>query len=162
MSDNTADALSRVSHQVTTLTQKANRSPRQIPRELVEDALHLHDGNVSLAAKELKTSYTNLAGMVDKDYTLQEICQSYRQELVDLAERNLRASLEEGGLKATFFALTRLGKDRGYAERKEVDTTVTQRQSMDLSKLSTEQLIRMRDMMTDAGVMIDITPESGD
>lgn len=148
--------------QLTKLTAKANRSPRKIDMSLIEDALHEHAGNVSESAKTLGTSYVNLARIVDSTPTLVVLCESYRSELFELAERNLRVSLEEGSMKATLFTLQRLGKDRGYAERKEVETTVTQRQSVDLTKLSTDQIRQMRDMMSDAGVvgpMIDITPE---
>lgn len=157
--------------QLTSVAAKSARSPRKIPMELIEDALHEHSGNVSQAAKALRTSYANLARIVDSTTALVALCESYRTELFELAERNLRVALDAGNLKATLFTLQRLGKDRGYAERKEVETTVTQRTALDLTKLSTDQLTKMRDMLSDAGVVtgefIDITPsddeeESGD
>ena len=55
-------------------------------------------------------------------------------------------------MKSTYFTLTRLGRDKGYAEKREIETSVKPQEAMDLSKLTTEQLSQMRDMLTEAGV----------
>ena len=166
--DNDPEAISKeyFDRQLTTLAKKADRSPRKIPMPLIEDALHESRGNVSKACKLLRTSYVNLARIVDTNHHLIAICEAYRSEMFDLAERNLRASLEEGNMKSTYFTLTRLGKDKGYVEKRETETTVRQESAVDLSKLSTDQLQQMRDMLTEAGIqsgdIIDVTPESSD
>jgi len=158
--------MTHTKDQVTKVHTKGDRSPRQIPMELIEDALNEHRGNVSQASKTLATSYSNLSRIVDGTAHLIALCESYRTELIDMAEANLRVSLEEGSMKATLFTLTRLGKDRGYAEKKELETTTITKSAVDLSKMTTAQLSQMRDLVTEAGLasgdIIDVTPESSD
>ena len=156
----------RAHNQVSTFHEKASRAVSRLAPELIEDALHETHGNIYEASKLLGTSYVHMARVIDNTHHLIALCESYRTQMLDIAEANLRASLEQGNMKSTYYTLTRLGKERGYAERKEVETTVTQKQAVDLGKLSTDQLTRLREVMVEAGIgsgeLIDVTPESVD
>lgn len=136
------------------------RKPSTIPLPLLIDALDRNKGNMTSTAQELNIRYFDLANMVDRQVDLKNVCLSHREGLVDLAEDNLRDALENvNNLKATFFTLKHLGKDRGYVEKTETETRITEiKAQVDLSKLSIDQLKELDIIMGDAEV-IDITPE---
>ena len=65
-------------------------------------------------------------------------------------------------MKATFFALKTLGRTRGYVDRKETEVVTPASQSVDLTKLSDEQLIELEKLMDVAHNTIDITPDGSE
>ena len=56
---------------------------------------------------------------------LQQVLQDSREGIVDKAEENVFDAVEQGSVDDSWKLLKTLGKNRGYAERKEVESTVT-------------------------------------
>ena len=149
-------ALAKVSH------GRSLRHASAVPRELIFDSLHANKGNIQKTAEDLDIRRVDLCNYIDRNHELIEVCLSYRESLVDLAEENLRGDLERGSMKATFFALKTLGRTRGYVDRKETEVVTPASQSVDLTKLSDEQLIELEKLMDVAHNTIDITPDGSE
>jgi len=56
---------------------------------------------------------------------LQQVLQDSREGIVDKAEENVFEAVEQGSVDDSWKLLKTLGKNRGYAERREVESTVT-------------------------------------
>ena len=149
-------ALAKVSH------GRSLRHASAVPRELIMDSLHTNKGNIQKTAEELDIRRVDLCNYIDRNHELIEICLSYRESLVDLAEENLRGDLERGNMKATFLALKTLGRTRGYVDRKETEVVTPASQSVDLTKLTDEQLADLEKLMDVAHNTIDITPDGSE
>ena len=149
-------ALAKVSH------GRSLRHASAVPRELIFDSLHANKGNIQKTAEDLDIRRVYLCNYIDRNHELVETCLSYRESLVDLAEENLRGDLERGSMKATFFALKTLGRTRGYVDRKEMEVVTPVEQSVDLTKLTDEQLVDLEKLMDVAHNTIDITPDGGE
>ena len=149
-------ALAKVSH------GRSLRHASAVPRELIIDSLHSNHGNIQKTAKELDIRRVDLCNYIDRNHELTEICLSYRESLIDLAEENLRTELERGSTKATLFTLKTLGRTRGYVERKETEVATHTSQSVDLTKLTDEQLADLERLMDTVHTTIDITPDGSE
>jgi len=139
----------------------SKRKPSTAPLELIKDSLHTHEGDILAVAKDLDVRYVDLANQIDCMSELRDITLSYRESLVDLAETKLKEKLNAGDLKATLFTLKTLGKNRGYVEKRETETTITEKKEVvDLTQLSDEQLGQLESLMMEAQI-VDITPDDG-
>ena len=143
--------------QVATISARGRAS--NIPVELITDKLHEHSGNVDLVAKDLDIIYFDLARYIDRRPDLRLLTVTYREQMVDQAETNLRQDLANGDQKATFMVLRTLGRERGYVERREQEITTTTHEAtagVDVSTLSMEQLMQLRDIVaSDKAKVID-------
>lgn len=81
-------------------------------------------GVVGKAAKMLGIRRETLQRKIDMTPSLQHLVKTCRQERVDEAEFQLAQQVEEGVLAAITYTLSRLGKDRGYTEKSEVEHSV--------------------------------------
>ncbi len=128
------------------------RLPTRVPMDLIEETLHRHRGNMEKTAKDLDLNYVILADYVEKTPRLLHLCYQHRKSMVDQAEHNLRQDLEHGSWKATQFTLKTLGRDRGFVERKEQEQHVIHhnKSTVNLEKLTSDQLRQLQDMMHDA------------
>ena len=63
--------------------------------------------------------------------------------MIDRAEENVFAAVEQGDLTYSWKVLQTLGKDRGYTERRELDATVTHT----LDAASTGSLVQLLDRL---------------
>jgi len=88
--------------------------------EQIAQALKETNGLVSLAARRLGVSYNTVQNRVKATAYLQEIVESSRVELVDLAEAKFKQAILAGEPWAVAMALKTIGKKRGYTERVEV------------------------------------------
>ena len=69
---------------------------------------------------------------------LRQLVDAERDRILDKAEQNIFEAVERGDLRASWFVLRTLGKDRGYAERTEVDQSVpTATQNIEAERLLT-------------------------
>ena len=89
-------------------------------REQVGDALKKTDGLLTLAAKRLRCDYTTILRYMERYPELEEIRDSCRENMIDLAESKLKSKIKAGNLDATKFALKTVGKKRGFVERTEM------------------------------------------
>jgi len=103
-------------------------------------ALKATNGLVYLAARQVgctpKTIYTRAKSCV----AIRQAIEDSRGELIDLSELKLRAAVLNGEPWAVALVLKTLGKDRGYVERQEVNSSG---QQIDLTKLTNDQLVRL-------------------
>lgn len=81
-------------------------------------ALEKWNGQVFLAAKELGISVTTIRYRAKQDPEIEEVILRTRGELIDLAEKGLRAAVDRGEAWAICFTLKTLGRDRGYGEER--------------------------------------------
>ena len=138
--------------------------PSKVPEDVVASSILACQGNLTNAALMMDISYSRLVTMVDRSPKLVTLCSRAREQIVDQAEEVLKHHLRQNDLKAATFALSTLGKDRGYVQRtdqyREVKTEVTLKEA-DLSKLSTEDLRQLRKMsetvttIDEAGDVVD-------
>ena len=74
---------------------------------------------------------------------LQQVFGDSRDGILDTAEENVFAAVEQGSVDDSWKLLKTLGKNRGYAERKEVDTQITKT----TIQASTGDLVAMLDRL---------------
>lgn len=118
--------------------QKSTVKRGKIPRGAIVSALRATGGMVTLAAQQLGCSHTVIYRRLDKDPILRQVLDEERDKALDIAEAALKRATLKGEAWAVCFTLKTIGKKRGYVERIENLT-------VDLTKLSEEQLERIRD-----------------
>ena len=89
-------------------------------KKLVAAALRKKRGGVYLVASALGYSHTAIYDFLNKYPELQALKDSFAGVTVDKAEYNLHDAVEDGDAWAIKYALSTIGKDRGYSERSEV------------------------------------------
>lgn len=89
---------------------------RYSTKEII-DALQSTNGLVSLAARRLNCSPEIIYRRMRKDPSVADAVRSAREELVDLAEMQLRSAVLSGKPWAVTLVLKTLGRHRGYVER---------------------------------------------
>jgi len=103
------------------------------------ELIHVHRGAVSKIAAELGVGAANVRHLIRTSPTLRAEMAASREKIVDKAEENIFDAVESGNLPYSWKLLNTLGKERGYTERKEVDTQVTHR----VDSRSTGELLSM-------------------
>ena len=141
----------------------------ELPHDIIFDELDQQRGNLLKTAEALSVPYPQLVGYVDQHDDLKQLLILSREKLIDKAERVLDQHLDNGSLRATMFTLKTIGKNRGYYEKKELadvsPASDKAKLKVDLTKLSSEQLIALKDIMVSANQpddanIIDVTPDS--
>jgi len=148
------------------LENKYCRSPSRIPKDIITSSILACEGNLTNAAVMLGVSYLKLSRMVDGSRDLIQLCVKAREQIVDMAEEVLKDHLRASDLKAATFALSTLGKSRGYVPRtdhySEVNKTVSVT-AVDLTKLTTEDLRQLRRIREDVTVIEgEVVEDQGD
>ena len=85
------------------------------------EALVSTQGNVSKAAEKLGVNRRTVSRWIAQHPHLRMLVNEQRDRLLDKAEENVFEAVMQGDLKMSMFVLRTLGKNRGYAERKEVN-----------------------------------------
>ena len=80
---------------------------------------------------------------ITRSATLQQVFSDARVRVIDRAEENVFAAVEQGDLTYSWKVLQTLGKDRGYTERRELDAIVTHT----LDAASTGSLVQLLDRL---------------
>ncbi len=78
------------------------------------DALTTHRGNIAAAARHLNRNRALLKIFIDKTPAVLDCLLTLREALLDKAEHNFYAAVENGHLDSSKFILQTFGKDRGY------------------------------------------------
>jgi hypothetical protein len=78
---------------------------------------------VTEAAKLLNCSFSSIYRRIEGSRYLAEVIEETRAEMVDLAECGVRKKILAGEMAAMFFTLKCWGKDRGWVERQEIETS---------------------------------------
>lgn len=89
----------------------------------IREALSKHNGNVTASARALKITRQSLWERIQKNEGLQDHLHQTREVRVDKAEDKLDEAIERGEGWAIAMTLKTLGKDRGYVEKTEQQTT---------------------------------------
>jgi len=89
----------------------------------IRKAIEVFGLDLGRAAQYLGHTRAELQAYIEQNPAVHEVVEGLRLEAIDLAERNLRVSLERGEWAATQFALERSeeGGRRGYGNRIKVD-----------------------------------------
>jgi hypothetical protein len=96
------------------------KSIQKIGRPRVEEALVQAGGVVAHAARTLGVNRRTISRWMQKDPALRELVEEQRELLVDEAENVIAQAVNAGDVKAAQFVLSRLGKNRGWSERREI------------------------------------------
>lgn len=100
---------------------------KKIPTEDIAKSLKETGGNVSATARRLDVSRQAVKTRVATDPELRTITEQERQGMVDIAEHGLKELMFSDNqavrLGAIKYALSTIGKSRGYTERQEVDVS---------------------------------------
>lgn len=109
-------------------------------------------GNLTAVAKVFGVARQSLKDFIDKNEHLIAIYNDSREGMLDNAESALYRAVLAGEAWAVCFFLKTQGKVRGYVEKIQTESQVTQTPSMDvdLSKLSREELKTYRDLLKKA------------
>jgi hypothetical protein len=78
-------------------------------------------GIVSKIARALDMSVGSIYYQIRQRPTMQALMRECREKIIDTAEDNIFHKVETGDYHASVFIVKTLGKDRGYAERRELD-----------------------------------------
>lgn len=88
-------------------------------------SLYLHYGDVSKACEQLLMSRSTFYNWKRENKTFQEAVDDIEETFLDAAESKIRQKIEDGDVACLIFYLKTKGKNRGYSEKIEVDSTVT-------------------------------------
>ena len=80
-------------------------------------------GYLSAIAKTLGCKIESIRNAINSNPELKELVYEQREELLDNAERGLVKAVNAGKLEAIKFVLSRLGRNRGYGQKLEVENT---------------------------------------
>lgn len=80
-------------------------------------------GYISAIAKTLGCKIESIRNAINSNPELKELVYEQREELLDNAERGLVKAVNAGKLEAIKFVLSRLGRNRGYGQKLEVENT---------------------------------------
>jgi len=80
-------------------------------------------GYISAIAKTLGCKIESLRQAINNNPDLKELVYEQREELLDNAERGLVKAVNAGKLDAIKFVLSRLGRNRGYGQKLEVESS---------------------------------------
>lgn len=92
-----------------------------VTNEEVFNAIMASGGILTDAAKIVGMTRQSVKHRIDNDSQLQEAMDAAKQVLLDRAEAKLFKAVEAGSAWAVKFVLARLGKDRGYSGKLEVE-----------------------------------------
>ena len=90
-------------------------------RQILEE-IRSSGGNLSLVAMKYGMSRQGIVKRVEASQVLKAAIKSAGEELLDLAEEGLRIAVQERCPWAIRFALSTLGRDRGYAKTVNVES----------------------------------------
>ena len=96
---------------------------RQYSAQEVIDAIENSFGIVSAIAKRLGCSRQMVYNYINNYVTVKRALETERQRHVDLAETKSLELVRSGDGPQVRFVLSRLGKDRGWVEKQELDLT---------------------------------------
>jgi undecaprenyl pyrophosphate synthase len=109
----------------------ANRNPkkgRKIKTKFTVDevcsAIQAARGGVYMAARALGCSHATVYNYANSNQKVKDAISSSRGYILDKAEYNIYRSIEEGNVDTSFALLNKLGKDRGFGNKSEVDLNI--------------------------------------
>lgn len=102
------------------------------------DALKATGGLVAPAARRLGVSRAAVYAALRKYPTVQAALDAARDDLLDLCEGNIFKAVSEGDLRWSGWLLERLGRERGYVTRHEVEQPYPT--ARELEQMSDEEL----------------------
>ena len=114
-----------------------NRAKEEVPVKLavraqdekledsLAEAIIRNRGVISKIAADVGMQVGSVYYSIRKKPSLQTLMQEARERIIDQAEDNIFDRVEIGDYQASVFVVRTLGKDRGYTERKEIDSQVT-------------------------------------
>jgi len=97
----------------------------KLTKTKVRNAMEDSAGILSTVAKRCDVSRKCLYQYFNKNHELWEELQQEREKLVDTAEEGLKEYVENKEPSMIKFVLSKLGKNRGYIERQEVDNRIS-------------------------------------
>ena len=124
--------------------KKRRVGPPATQKQILE-ALERNGGVIAEAARELDYATMSLRAMISKDPVLKRYRKEHIEVLLDEAERGLLEKVRAGDMKAIRFALSTVGRSRGYSERLELT-------GKDGGALFANLSIYERKMMEEAGM----------
>jgi hypothetical protein len=89
-------------------------------RRALREAIYKSRGIKLNVAKTLGCSRQTVDNYLARWPDLQPVLDAQREELLDLAENKLVALINRGDVRSVIFALSTLGKERGYTTRSEL------------------------------------------
>ena len=125
--------------------KKKRRVGSPATQKQILESLERNGGIVALAARELGYATSSLRDKIGKDPILKLYRKEHIEVLLDEAEKGLLEKVREGDMQAIKFALTTVGRSRGYSERLELT-------GKDGGALFANLSIYERKMMEEAGM----------
>lgn len=120
---------------------------KQELEQKIAEALITLRGNLTRVAEEVGLeSYQSVRYHIARSIYLTQVFNAARERVVDRAEDNVFDAVEDGNLNYSWKLLQTLGKDRGYTERREVDSHVVH----ETRNAKTSDLIGLLDQMASA------------
>ena len=114
---------------------------RRTAKEYIK-ALEKSGGLVAPAARRLGVTRAAVYAMARSHPTVKAAMDDARADILDLCESNIFQAVTKGNLNMSTYLLDRLGKDRGYVTRQEVEQPGFTAQ--EISAMSDEELAQRR------------------
>jgi len=90
---------------------------RRTSERTAREALELHGGNLSAAARALGVARNTLREFIERRPKLVALLADLREGFVDDTEDGLKAAIARGDTRAIIYALNCFGRDRGWIEK---------------------------------------------
>lgn len=120
----------------------AMREQKERLEDEMAECILRHRGILTKVAGELGLkNVQNVHYRIRQSRVLQEVLEEARYRVVDKAEDNVFTQVEAGDYGASVFVLKNLGKDRGYTEKREIESNVVHT----LDEASTANLVQLLD-----------------
>jgi len=125
----------------------------EIKKQRLLEALEKSLGIVTTACKTAGVARSSFYEWKENDPEFAMAVQEIDNVTLDFAESSLHKQINEGNATSTIFYLKTKGKNRGYVERTELDVSNsdgTLQPTIDIKKLTTEQLRALKDARIEA------------
>jgi hypothetical protein len=125
----------------------------EIKKQRLLEALEKSLGIVTTACKTAGVARSSFYEWKENDPEFAMAVQEIDNVTLDFAESSLHKQINEGNATSTIFYLKTKGKKRGYVERTELDVSNsdgTLQPTIDIKKLTTEQLRALKDARIEA------------
>jgi len=135
----------------------ATTGSKSIGNGAYAEALTLARGRIYLAAQMLGVTGSAVAYRIKQYPELAEIRDEARNQALDVAEDKLMDAINRGDPWAIKLFLTTVGKDRGYTEKVDIDSTV--KHSGKIEHETSEVRSKLLDQLNGVAARLSVVPD---
>lgn len=123
-----------------------------LKEKIVSSLLMAHKGNMANVARECGVTRQAVQDYVSTRPKLQTVIRDCRESIKDLCESQLFKKIEKGNMHAITYYLDKQARDRGYVDRREIETSGTLRLEL------VEEIVHVDCITTDSQESLEAPP----